>query len=87
MRPQDLYREIGDTVEAVRARSDEVALLRAPAETWDPASLRVDAGSPWTSAETVSAVIDDLAAAEESLRAAAGRLEAAWAALGRLASD
>lgn len=87
MRPQDLYPDLGDLVRHAATAADRVALVRADCEVWDTDHLRVDAGTQWGPAETHAAAIDDLAAAEEALRAAVGRLEGAWAAIGRLASD
>lgn len=87
MRPQDLYPELGELARAVSAAADRAALLRARCEVWDTGRLRVDSGAPWSPAETHAAALDDLAAAEDALRAAVGRLEGAWSALGRLASD
>lgn len=87
MRPQDLYPGIGALTNRVAGLADELAIARVDCETWDPAALRVDAGSGWDAAETHAAVVDDLAGAEEALRLALGRLEAAWSALGRLAGD
>jgi hypothetical protein len=87
MRPQDTYPRVGDLTGTVRALADDVAVLRATCETWDGGGLRVDSGSPWSVAESLAATLDDLAAAEDALRAAVGRLEGAWSALGRLSSD
>lgn len=87
MRPQDLYPGIGQLTTGVRDHADQLALLRVTCETWDPETLRVDTGSPWGTEETVAAAVADLAAAEEALRSATGRLEGAWAALGRLSSE
>ena len=86
-RPQDVYPRIGVSTAAVRALADELAVIRASCETWDLAALRVDSGSPWSTEESATAAIDDLAAAEESLRAAVGRLEGAWSVIGRLSAD
>ena len=86
-RPQDIYSGMGDMARAVAALADEVALLRATCETWDATELRVDSGSPWSTDETVAAALGDLAGAEESLRSARGRIEGAWAAVGRLSAD
>lgn len=87
LRPQDIYPETGTMTRTVRALADELAVLRAACETWEPDALRVDSGSPWSTAETLSATLDDLAGAEAALRAATGHLEGAWSALGRLAAD
>lgn len=87
MRPQDLYPRIGRLTAGVRAHADDLAVLRVTCETWEPDTLRVDAGSPWSTDETVAAALADLAAAEEALRSANGRLEGAWSALGRLSAD
>lgn len=86
-RPQDLYPTIGGLTADLARRADELAVTRVGCETWDPSGLRVDGDSGWGTAETLAAVIDDLAGAEEALRIAVGRLEAAWSALGRLSSD
>ena len=86
-RPQDIYPQMGDMARTVAELADEFAILRATCETWDTAELRVDSGSSWSTDESVAAVLGDLAGAEESLRAARGRIEGAWAAVGRLASD
>lgn len=86
-RPQDLYPRVGGVTGSVRTLADDLSILRVSCETWNPESLRVDAGSPWSTVETLAATIADLEAAEDALRAAAGRLEGAWSALGRLSSD
>lgn len=86
-RPQDIYPRMGAIARTVADLADDLALLRATCETWDAAELRVDSGSPWSTDESVGAVLGDLAKAEESLRAARGRIEGAWAAVGRLAAD
>lgn len=86
-RPQDVYPEAGAMTRTVGGLADDLAVLRATCETWDSETLRVDTGSPWSTAETLTAALDDLAGAESALRAAAGRLEGAWSALGRLAAD
>lgn len=86
-RPQDTYPAIGEIARTARELTDRVAILRATCETWDPAELRVDSGSPWSTDETLAALLGDLAGAEEALRAARGRIEGAWAAVGRLAAD
>jgi hypothetical protein len=86
-RPQDLYPTMGELARSASELADELAVLRARCETWDSTELRVDAGSSWTAAETLAAVLGDLSAAEEALRSARGRIEGAWAAVGRLATD
>ena len=86
-RPQDIYPDVGALASAVAALADELAVLRATCETWDATELRVDSGSPWSTDETLGAALGDLAGAEESLRSARGRVEGAWAAIGRLAAD
>lgn len=86
-RPQDIYPDMGEMARSVSAIADEVAVLRATCETWDTTELRVDSGSLWSTDETLAAVLGDLAGAEESLRSARGRIEGAWAAVGRLAAD
>lgn len=86
-RPQDLYPQLAELATQFRGLTDDLALMRARCETWDTAELRVDPGSAWTTDETLAAVLGDLAGAEEALRSARGRLEGAWAALGRLATD
>lgn len=87
MRPQDLYPEFGTFVTELRAHSDRLAFIRVDVETWNPDELRADAGSGWSSDETLSSLVDDLDRAEATLRIATANLESAWAALGRLASD
>ena len=87
MRPQDLYPGIGDLTRATQLSADNIAIARSSCETWWPEEIRVDPGSSWTATETQIAVVHDLAAAEDAMRTAAGRLEAAWSALGRLSSD
>lgn len=87
LRPQDLYPEFGTFVSGVRAHSEQLAFIRLGVETWNPDTLRTDAGSGWSSDETLVSLIDDLDRAESTLRAATANLESAWAALGRLASD
>lgn len=86
-RPQDIYPDMGDMASAVAALADDLAVLRAICETWDAAELRVDSGSSWSTDETLAAALGDLAGAEEALRSARGRIEGAWAAVGRLAAD
>ena len=86
-RPQDLYPQMGEIARAIAVLADDLALIRAASETWDPAELRVDSGSSWSTDESLAAALGDLAGAEEALRAARGRIEGAWAAIGRLASD
>lgn len=86
-RPQDIYPKMGELVGEVAALTDGIAVLRARCETWDTTELRVDPGSSWTTAETLAAALGDLAGAEDALRSARGRIEGAWAALGRLAAD
>lgn len=87
MRPQDLYKEFGTFVADMRAHSDRLAFIRVDVETWNPDVLRADAGSGWSSDETLSSLVDDLDRAEATLRTATANLESAWSALGRLASD
>lgn len=86
-RPQDIYPVMGTIASSVAALADDLAAMRAVCHTWDTAELRVDAGSPWSTDETLAAVLGDLSGAEEALRSARGRIEGAWAALGRLAAD
>lgn len=86
-RPQDIYPGMGEMSRLASALADEVAVLRATCETWDAAELRVDSGTPWSTDETLAFLLGDLAGAEESLRSARGRIEGAWAAVGRLAAD
>ncbi|MCD2263875.1 hypothetical protein K3888_14325 [Dietzia aurantiaca] len=86
-RPQDIYPQMGEIARAIAVLADDLALIRATSETWDPAELRVDSGSSWSTDESLAAALGDLAGAEEALRAARGRIEGAWAAMGRLASD
>ena len=86
-RPQDIYPDLGEMAREVTAIADELAVLRATCETWDATELRVDYGSPWSTDETLAAALGDLDGAEGSLRSARGRIEGAWAAVGRLAAD
>lgn len=86
-RPQDIYPVMGEAASTMATLADDLAVLRAACETWDAAELRVDAGSPWSTDETLAAVLGDLSGAEEALRSARGRIEGAWAAVGRLAAD
>ena len=86
-RPQDLYPVVGELTAGLARRADDLAVMRVGCETWDPTGLRADSDSGWGTGETLAAVIDDLGGAEEALRIAVGRLEAAWSALGRLSSD
>lgn len=78
---------MGEMASAVATLADELAVLRATCETWEATELRVDSGSPWSADETLAAVLGDLAGAEVALRSARGRIEGAWAAVGRLATD
>lgn len=86
-RPQDIYPAMGEVASAGAVLADDLAALRAVCHTWEAAELRVDAGSPWSTDETLTAVLGDLSCAEEALRSARGRIEGAWAAVGRLAAD
>lgn len=87
MRPQDMYPSFAEIVADLTDRANRLALLRTDVETWNPDTLRTDEGSPWTSDETLASLIGDLDRAEHSIRSAAGNLESAWSALGRLSSD
>ncbi|HMT49877.1 MAG TPA: hypothetical protein PKC36_07000, partial [Dietzia sp.] len=77
IRPQDAYPRVGRLTGTVRSLADELAVLRVACETWDGDALRVDAGSPWSVSESLAATVGDLEAAEDALRTAVGRLEAA----------
>ncbi|WP_448852088.1 hypothetical protein [Corynebacterium sp. 335C] len=84
MRPQELYGQVGMTHGVLDGVADQLRLLVAETETWDPARLTVDDSAVHTPAGAVADVRDELRAAVAALELAVGHVEAAWGSASRI---